>query len=243
VEILTPHDGEVFSPDSDVDVRAVAKSALGVSLFLDGELVLTKNCGCMRTCEVFTTVRPEVGEHTIKAVAWNALHVAEDSVRIDVRKDELPTVEILQPSDGSTITTTNSFANLTIQARASDDKGVTKIEFYIDGSLKYTATTSGSTSVTETYSTSVEVGSHTIVVKAYDTAGHDASDTVTITVEQVSTTTEPTSSSSSPTPSSPSSSPSSGDTTATDSPEIVGASVPEISWSTDFSTSDPTIGV
>jgi hypothetical protein len=74
-----------------------------------------------------------------------------------------PTVSITAPLNGATVAGTVS-----INATASDNVGVTKVEFYVDGALK-------STDMTSPYSyswdsTSVANGSHALTAKAYDAA-------------------------------------------------------------------------
>jgi hypothetical protein len=74
-----------------------------------------------------------------------------------------PTVSITAPLNGATVVGTVS-----INATASDNIGVTKVEFYVDGALK-------STDMTSPYSyswdsTSVANGSHSLTAKAYDAA-------------------------------------------------------------------------
>ncbi len=84
-------------------------------------------------------------------------------------------------------------------ASASDNVGVTKVEFYLDGALQSTVTTSPySWSWTSTSSTN---GSHSLVSKAYDAANNvGTSATVTVTVSNSgSDTTPPTCSITSPT--------------------------------------------
>ena len=59
---------------------------------------------------------------------------------------------------------------ITFSATASDAVGVTKVEFYVDGVLKATDTTSPYSSTFD--STTLANGSHTLVAKAYDAAGN-----------------------------------------------------------------------
>lgn len=89
-----------------------------------------------------------------------------------------PVVHITSPADGAKV-----FEVTEITAEASDDKGVTQVEFYIDAGLK-------ATDVTEPYSyswstTSYEdSSSHTIFAKAYDTDDNaTGSELVTVTVD------------------------------------------------------------
>ncbi|HEX3068969.1 MAG TPA: Ig-like domain-containing protein [Thermoanaerobaculia bacterium] len=74
-----------------------------------------------------------------------------------------PTVSITAPLNGATVVGTVS-----INATASDNVGVTKVEFYVDGALKSTDTTSPYSYSWD--STSVANGSHALTAKAYDAA-------------------------------------------------------------------------
>ncbi|MEA2165718.1 MAG: hypothetical protein QOK37_3845 [Thermoanaerobaculia bacterium] len=74
-----------------------------------------------------------------------------------------PTVSITAPANGATVSGTVS-----ITASASDNVGVTKVEFYVDGALKSTDTTSPYSYSWD--STSVANGSHSLIAKAYDAA-------------------------------------------------------------------------
>jgi hypothetical protein len=74
-----------------------------------------------------------------------------------------PTVSITAPTNGATVVGTVS-----INATASDNVGVTKVEFYVDGALKSTDTTSPYSYSWD--STAVANGSHSLTAKAYDAA-------------------------------------------------------------------------
>src|SRR5204863_4421656 len=72
----------------------------------------------------------------------------------------------------------------TVSASASDNVGVTKVEFYLDGVLKSTDTTSPYSWSWDT--TTATNASHTLVSKAYDAAGNiGTSATITVTVNNV----------------------------------------------------------
>jgi hypothetical protein len=98
---------------------------------------------------------------------------------------QAPTVSITAPTGGATVSGTT-----TVTASASDNVGVSKVEFYIDGTLKSTDTSSPYSYDwnTTTYTNS----SHSIYAKAYDAANNvGTSSTVTVTVSNsVSTTAE-----------------------------------------------------
>jgi len=93
-----------------------------------------------------------------------------------------PTVSITAPSNGATV----SGSSVQINATASDNVGVTKVEFFIDGSLKSTDTSSPYSYTWNT--TTSSNGSHTLQAKAYDAANNiGTSASVSVTVSNVST--------------------------------------------------------
>ncbi|MEP6940409.1 MAG: Ig-like domain-containing protein, partial [Rudaea sp.] len=59
---------------------------------------------------------------------------------------------------------------ITLSASASDNVGVTKVEFYVDATLKATDTSSPYSTTLD--STTLTNGSHSLVAKAYDAAGN-----------------------------------------------------------------------
>jgi beta-lactamase superfamily II metal-dependent hydrolase len=75
----------------------------------------------------------------------------------------LPITSITAPLAGATVSGTT-----TVTASASDNVGVTKVEFYLDGALKFTDTTSPYSWSWDT--TTATNGSHSLTSKAYDAA-------------------------------------------------------------------------
>ena len=93
--------------------------------------------------------------------------------------DNPPTIIITNPTNGATVSGTIIFS-----AIASDDKGIAKVDFYVDGSVKYSITTAG------TYSWSLDTtiyanGSHILKAVAVDTNNQTAASEVTVTVSNV----------------------------------------------------------
>ena len=70
---------------------------------------------------------------------------------------------------------TGSSGTITLSATASDNIGVTKVEFWVDGALKGTDTTQPYSITMD--SRSLANGSHSLVAKAFDAAGNTASST------------------------------------------------------------------
>lgn len=89
-----------------------------------------------------------------------------------------PTVSITSPANNATVVRNS---NITISADATDNVAVSRVEFYVDNSLKCTDSVSG-------YSCTTKIGgkpgaSHTIRAKAYDTSGNFAISTITVTAK------------------------------------------------------------
>jgi len=91
-----------------------------------------------------------------------------------------PTVSITAPANNSIVNGTT-----TIQANATDSVAVTKVEFFVDGTLKSTDTTSPYSYALDT--TSLSNGNHTITAEAFNGANLNASASVTVTVSNAPT--------------------------------------------------------
>ncbi|RKG85688.1 M20/M25/M40 family metallo-hydrolase [Corallococcus terminator] len=94
---------------------------------------------------------------------------------------QAPTVTLTTPTNGGTVTGTVNLA-----ATASDNVGVNKVEFFVDGAIRGTSFTSPYTFAWD--SRTVANGSHTFAAKASDSAGNaTTTSTTTATVSNVST--------------------------------------------------------
>jgi beta-lactamase superfamily II metal-dependent hydrolase len=97
-----------------------------------------------------------------------------------------PTTSITSPLDGATVSGTTM-----VTANASDDRGVTKVEFYLDGALQSTDTSSPYSWSWDT--TAASNGTHALTSKAYDAAGNSStSAAVGVTVSNTGDVTPPT---------------------------------------------------
>jgi len=182
VKITSPKNGDTFPPGSSISVSAEATNAMGMSLYMDSKLLAEKACGMKPTCTITTTVKPAEGKHEIRAVAWNALHYAQDRVQFDVVKDTPPVVQITSPKDGSTVSTAKLPANVAISVTASDDFGVRKIVAYVDGVEHIVYEGPSFKKLSNAITVSLGEGVHTIRAVAYDTANQTGNDTATFTV-------------------------------------------------------------
>lgn len=92
---------------------------------------------------------------------------------------QAPATSITAPASGATVSGTAS-----VTASATDNVGVTSVEFYLDGALQSTDTTSPYSWSWNT--TSAPNGSHSLTSKAYDAAGNvGTSSAVSVTVSNV----------------------------------------------------------
>ena len=112
---------------------------------------------------------------------WNAFH------GINVGAAWTGSTDTTAPT--ATASESGTTGTITLSATASDNVGVTKVEFYIDGALVGTDTTSP---YSITYNSALLTnGSHGLVAKAYDAAGNvGSSTTVTFSVSNTTTGTE-----------------------------------------------------
>jgi len=89
--------------------------------------------------------------------------------------DNPPAVTLTAPADGATVSGT-----VAVTATATDDKGVSRVDFYLDGVVVFSDTASPYS--WSWITTSYNNGTHTVMARAYDTIGQYASDTHTVTV-------------------------------------------------------------
>jgi hypothetical protein len=91
--------------------------------------------------------------------------------------DGPPSVSVTNPAEGATVS-----GSITLTATATDDNGVTKVEFFIGNALQGTGMNVGGSWSYSWDSTTVTDGSHVVKAVATDTAGQTASDTNSVTV-------------------------------------------------------------
>ncbi len=124
------------------------------------------------------------GPHTLVIKAYDAAGNVgtSPSVTVTVSNDtDTPTAAITSPTGGTVS------GNVTVLGSASDMVGVTRVEFYLDGVKQWSKGTSPylwpwTTSTTWN-------GSHQLLLKAFDSAGHiGTSPSVTVTVKNADTT-------------------------------------------------------
>jgi Zn-dependent metalloprotease len=154
-----------------------------VEFFVDDKLVGTATTAPYNM--TFDSTKLTNGKYTLTAKAYDAAGnvgtatPVSFSINHDVVDPEPPKVSV---------SATGSSGTISFNANASDNVGVTKVEFYVDNTLKGTASTAP-------YSLSVDAatlskGEHSLMAKAFDAAGNvGTSATVSFNVDGTSATT------------------------------------------------------
>jgi hypothetical protein len=120
------------------------------------------------------------GTYVLELTADDGELTASDTVTITVEPEPdgtPPVVGILSPLNGSTVS-----GEVTIMASASDNEGVTIVEFAVDGAPLGSDLTGPSYEV-DWDTTLVANGSYTLTAMARDAANNEASDSVTVQVD------------------------------------------------------------
>ncbi|MEZ4869434.1 MAG: Ig-like domain-containing protein [Caldilineaceae bacterium] len=127
----------------------------------------------------WNTTTASNGGHTISATARDtANQTTSTSINVTVNNvvvDNPPTVSITAPANGATVAGSQN-----VTASASDDHGVTQVEFFVDGA-SIGVDTSAPYGVSWN-TTTASNGGHTISATAKDTANQTSSTSVNVTV-------------------------------------------------------------
>jgi len=181
IRILSPTDNVTIESNKDIPVRFEASSDNGkitrIELFRNGNLLGS----IANPNNNFTLTNLPIGNHTLRArVTDERGAVAESApVRIEVVKANVPpVVQIISPNNGEVFQVGE---NIRIEAEAMDSDGeITKVEFFSNGALIGTSTSSPYLAVLG----SVGPGRYELRAKATDDKGAETnSNMVTIIVE------------------------------------------------------------
>lgn len=186
VSVTAPANAATIELGSTQNVTASASDAASsvtkVEFYVDGTLKSTDTTSPYAYAWATTGVTE--GSHTIYAKAYDSFNNVSTSatVTVTVKDATAPSVSITSPTAGATVSGTT-----TIAATATDNtggKGIAKVEFYVDGTLKGTDTTSPYSYTWD--STTATDASHSLTAKAYDaaaTANSKTSAAVSVTVD------------------------------------------------------------
>jgi hypothetical protein len=176
VSITSPANGATVS--GTVTIQASASDDKGVSkveFYIDGAKADEDTAAPYEHPWDSTAATNAV--HILKAKAYDtAAQSAEHQISVTVNNvDNPPAVSITSPANGATVSGT-----VAIQASATDDKGVGKVEFYVDAA-KVGEDTAAPYEQSWDTKTSTNAA-HTLRAKAYDTIGQSAESSVSVTV-------------------------------------------------------------
>jgi hypothetical protein len=163
-----------------VSLTAAATDNVGVTkveFYVDGALLATSSAAPY-SASWNTTSYTHNSLHTLKTKAYDASGNIGTSSVINVTVADViaPTASLTSPVNGSTVPKNKA---TTITATASDISGISKVEFYVDGALKSTDTTSP-----YSYSWAVPAKAgvkYSLMVKAYDAANNTSTSSVSVT--------------------------------------------------------------
>ncbi|NTU43423.1 MAG: S8 family serine peptidase [Nitrospirales bacterium] len=178
VSVVSPAPGSAVSGLTSVNVSAGDDVGVSkVELFVDGILYAMDTTGPYSFS--WDTTGIANGTHELIAYAYDAAgNIGEsDPVSVTVGNSfdtTKPVVAITSPANNSVVSN-----KVTITVSASDNVKVSKIELYIDGSLKSTATSVASLQY-QWNTKAVKVGAHTISAKGYDSAGNVGLSSITV---------------------------------------------------------------
>ena len=169
-QIVAPSAGSTLA--DTVTIAVNASDNIGVTrveLSFNGTVVATSTT----TPANFTwnTTQYASGPYVLQALAYDAAGNVGSSTTVSVTVQNsvpdttAPTVQVLSPVSGSTVSGT-----LTVNVSATDNVGVTKVEWYLNGTV--TGSTAGSTAAFTWNTSTSPNGAYTIVAKAYDAGGN-----------------------------------------------------------------------
>jgi MYXO-CTERM domain-containing protein len=181
VGITSPAAGATVT--SGVTVKASVTDNQGVvkaELLVDGKVVTSRTTAPWE----FNAGTLSQGTHLLKVKAYDAAgNAGEASVTVSVpgtqppppppnQDTTPPSVAITSPASGATVA-----SNLTVKATITDDKGVTKADLLVDGSI-----VSSRTAAPWEFKVALNLGTHKLEVNAHDAAGNEGGAMVTVTV-------------------------------------------------------------
>jgi subtilisin family serine protease len=168
VAFANPTNG--ISVSGSVPISISATDNVGVSsvtLSIDG-VITARDTSSPFNFTWATNVVPN-GTHTLTTTAvdaaGNSSAVSISVVVSNVLDITSPTIQISSPTDGARVT-----SNVSIKVNVADNVAVTKVELYVDGMLQAVSTAAPFT--TKWNTAKAAKGPHTLLCKAYDSAGN-----------------------------------------------------------------------
>jgi hypothetical protein len=175
VTLTAPTGGATVSGTTTLSASALDGSGVTQVEFYDGTNLLGTDMTAPYSL-TWNTVGLANGWHSLTAkgydVPGNVGTSAAVSVVVNNTADTTaPTVWLTSPASGATLTTGTTYS---LTASASDNVGVARVEFFLDGALLGSDTTAP---YSLSWYNTTTVGSHSLLARAYDAAGNVASST------------------------------------------------------------------
>ncbi|HET8901002.1 MAG TPA: Ig-like domain-containing protein, partial [Holophagaceae bacterium] len=148
---------------------ATASDNVGVTkveFYIDGSLAGTDTTSPYSV--TYNSASLANGSHSLVAKAYDAAGNVGSSTAVSFSVNNGTGGDTTAPTASASESGTSG--TITLSATASDNVGVTKVEFYVDGSLKGSDTTSPYSMTLN--STTLANGTHSLVAKAYDAANN-----------------------------------------------------------------------
>jgi hypothetical protein len=163
-----------------ISLSANATDNVGVTkveFYVDNALVATDTATPYQATVDSTTLTN--GTHTLVGKAYDAAGNVGTSTSVSFSVSNSSGGDTTPPT--ISVAESGSSGSITLSANATDNVGVTKVEFYVDNALKSTLTAAPYQAALD--STKLANGSHSLVGKAYDAAGNvGTSSTVSFSV-------------------------------------------------------------
>lgn len=186
VSLITPVNGATLTT-APTSITAIATDNVAISKveFYLGTTFLGQALSSPYTLN-YSFIAAQNGSKTITAKAYdtsNYTATSASTVTINIPDVTFPTVSLTTPTNGTNIT-----GSTILTAAASDDVGITKVEFYDGATLLSPAVTTAPYTKTWTPNIS-QNGPHTLTAKAYDAVNHiTTSSPISVTVNIPDTT-------------------------------------------------------
>ena len=116
------------------------------------------------------------------AVDYHQRETLSEVLRLQVKDDQPPTVAVAHPVEGASYV---SGLPIELRANATDDLGVTQVDFSVNGSAIGTDTDGSDGWSVDWDTASTPDGGATVTATAIDTVAQTASDSVNLTVDNI----------------------------------------------------------
>jgi len=190
LSFISPSPSQHVNQGDTLQIKVNATDTDGiryVGLYLDGNLI--KNWTSGPYTYFLNTNSLPVGQHTLKAVAVDRSgQKNETSVTFYVDQPNVDNPPTIQVTNKAQLTSKTWVMGeiIRIEISAGDDKGITKIEYWVNGQKVDSHKFNGGTTISDIKvipQSSLVIGKNNITVIAYDTSGQTGEDQVTIQVK------------------------------------------------------------